>query len=198
MKEHRKIIHEFPLKKFIQYKLHIGGLQKDWNPKVKPLLFGLRKRFGVLNLRFTHLSIRQSLKVLYKAAFSKKKILFVGSPIGLEKNFSILCNKYGHYHLSRYVNGFFTNFTEQPSENSFLLPSSENRPCLIVFFNVSANENVKKDLLRLNIPILAFVSIADNLSGIDYVIPANIQTWSGGLFVYNLFFHFFRLGKNEN
>ena len=157
---------------------------------------GFRNNVCILDLDLTHRSLRQGLKFLSMLVLSNKKILFIGSPIGLEKKFSSLCKKTGHYYLDDYADGFFTNFV---NENNKLLQinSFEDRPSLIFFFDISKNEKAKNDVLSLNIPILAFVNSGDNLSGIDYAIPSNINSWKGGLFVYNILYYIFLLkGKN--
>lgn len=180
----KKKVNKFLLNKFMQYGLHVGGIKRFFNPKAKVYLIGFRNNFGILDLRLTNFSIRRVLKLLYKVVASKKKILFIGNPMGLEKNFSILCRKCGHYYLEDLTDGFFTNFG---NTNSDVL--NMERPSLIFFFNTLEYSKVKDYILSLNIPVLACVSTNDNLDGIDYPIPANIQSWKGSVFIYNMFFY---------
>jgi ribosomal protein S2 len=54
---------------------------------------------------------------------------------------------------------------------------------------LSKNSKIVQDIKRLNIPIMAFIGTNDQIEGIDYIIPANIQSWKGGLFVFNIFYN---------
>jgi small subunit ribosomal protein S2 len=174
--------------KFVFYGLHLGGLKSFWNPKMKPYIVSFRNNFCILNLSLTHRNMKQSFSYLSKIILSNKKILFVGSPKGLEKKFSHLCQRYGHYSLDVYTDGFFSNFQSNKVLDTTSFKSS---PSLIFFFDASMKEKVKKEILNLNIPIMAFVNSEDDISGIDYPIPANINSWKGGIFVFNLFYHLF-------
>lgn len=197
MKSKEKKVSKFLYAKFVQYGLHVGGLKVFWNPKVKVYVAGFRNGFGILDLNVTHRNMRQALKFLSKLVISKKKILFIGGPVGLERNFSILCKKYNHYHVDHFTDGFFTNFRK--SENNVLhINSLEDRPSLVFFFDISKNEKVKNDILRLNIPIMAFVNTKDALAGIDYPIPANVQSWKGGIFLYNLIYSMLAFKTKNN
>jgi ribosomal protein S2 len=188
MKNQSKKNNKFLLNKFIQYGLHVGGLQSFWNPKIKAYMSGFRNNFCILDPCLTHRGLRQGLKLLSKVVVSNKKVLFIGSPVGLEKRFLMLCKKHGHYYLDNYTDGFFTNFT---NEDKKLLQINllEERPSLIFFFDISKNEKVKNDVLSLNIPILAFIGSSDDIGGVDYPIPANVNSWKGGLFIYNILYH---------
>lgn len=180
----KKKVNKFLLNKFMHYGLHIGGTKFFFNPRAKVHLIGFRNNFGILDLRLTHFNIRRVLKLLYKVVTANKKILFIGSPNGLEKNFSILCKKCGHYYLDDVTDGFFTNFG---NANSDVLDIE--RPSLIFFFDTLEYQKVKKYILSLNIPVVAFVTTNSNLDGVDYPIPANIHSWKGSVFIYNVFFY---------
>jgi ribosomal protein S2 len=177
MKEKKKV-NKFLLNKFMYYGLHVGGLKRFFNPKAQVYLIGFRNNFGILDLSLTHYNIRRIMKFLYKIVTSNKKILFIGSPVGLEKSFSLLCKKCGHYYLDSFTDGFFTNLGN--------FDFGKKRPALVFFFDTLEYQKVKKDVLRLNIPVVSFVNTSDTLNDIDYPVPANIRSWKGGVFVYNL------------
>nr|YP_009237661.1 ribosomal protein S2 [Trachydiscus minutus]AML60672.1 ribosomal protein S2 [Trachydiscus minutus] len=180
MKEKKKV-NKFLLNKLMYYGLHIGGLKRFFNPKAKVYLIGVRNDFGILDLSLTHYNIRRIMKLLYKVVISNKKILFIGTPVGLENSFALLCKKCGHYYLDSFTDGFFTNFG-----NSDVSVFGRERPALVFFFDTLKYQKVKKEVLRLNIPVVSFINTNDTLSGIDYPIPANIRSWKGGVFVYNV------------
>lgn len=179
-------VNKFFLEKFLAYNLHNGSSQMVWDPTTKPYLQGIRHRFCILNLLDTQLYLRQALRFLKKLMSKRKKILFIGSPCGLEKEFSLLCSKKGHYWIENWSYGSFTN-----SESSSL--KLEDRPSLLFIFDLSVYQKAKEESLRLDIPIMAFVNSDESLKNVDYPIPANIKSWKGGLFVYNLFFHLFQI-----
>jgi len=187
-KRNKDNLSKFLISKFISYGLHLGGLKALWNPQMVPYIVAFRNSFCILNLSLTHRCMRQAFRYLSKLLLSHKKILFVGGPKGLEKSISVLCQEKGHFHISNYTDGLFSNFqlNKDLSKLSF-----KDSPSLIFFFDLSIKEKAKKDLFDLNIPIMAFVSSRDNISGIDYPIPANVNSLKGGIFVFNLFSHFF-------
>ena len=185
MKNKIKNINKLLLSKFIQYRLHIGDLRFRCNPKSKPYMLGFRSEFGVVNLNKTYSNFKRALKFLNQLISSDKKILFVGGPLGVEKDFSLLCSKYGHYYVNSYASGLFTNFSKKDLDIVSVF-SFENRPSLVFFFDLSKNGKIVHDVKQLNIPIMAFVGTNDKIEDIDFIIPANIQSWKGGLFVFNV------------
>lgn len=183
MRRNKENINKLLFDKFVFYGLHLGGLKSFWNPKMKPYIVNFRNNFCILNLSLTHRNMKQCFSYLSKIILSNRKILFVGSPKGLEKKFSNLCQTYDHHFINVYTDGFFSNFQSNKIINS--------PPSLIFFFDASLKEKVKKEILNLNIPIMAFVNSEDDISNVDYPIPANVNSWKGGIFVFNLFYHLF-------
>ena len=193
MKNLQKGINQFVLQKFISYGLHIGSLKSIWNPEFKPFLSGFRNNFCILNPNSTLLYLRRSIKILFKAHLSNKKILFIGAPIGLEKEFSMLCSKNNHYFMEKAPYGFFTNYKNKIYPGFSKSLQINQRPHLIFLFNPSLDTLVFAEIRALDIPVISFVSSEDDYSLIDYPIPANIRSQKGGLFIYNLFYHLFSI-----
>jgi small subunit ribosomal protein S2 len=194
-KEKKRTSNNILFNKFLFFGLHLGGLKAFWNPQMKSYIAAFRNGFCILDLSLTHRCIRQGFRFLLKIILSNKKIIFIGGPRGLEKNFSALCRKYGHWHIDSYSDGLFSNFQLDKSLSNAAFRTT---PSLIFFFDVSTKEKAKKELLNLNIPIMAFVNSEDDISGIDYVIPANVQSLKGGVFAYNLFYYLFSFPKKIN
>lgn len=190
-----KIINKLLLDKFFFYGIHLGGLKSFWNPMIKPYLIGFRNNFCIFNLCLTQRSIKQGFRYLLKTILSSKKILFIGSPKGLEKDFSQLCKKYGHYYIDIYTDGFFSNFQSNKAMNKCF---SETPPSLIFFFDASVKQKARKELFNLNVPIMAFVNSENDVIGIDYPIPANINSLKGSVFIYNLFYRLFLFQEKIN
>lgn len=193
MKSLQKNLNRFVLQKFLTYGLHIGSLKSIWNPNFRPFLNGFRNNFCIINPDLTMLYLRRAFKILQKTHSANKKILFIGCPVGLEKEFSRLCLKNNHYFLEKGLYGFFSNYKNKVYPGLSTLSKIDNRPALIFLFNPSLNTMVLEETRSLDIPIISFVSTEDDYSRVDYPIPANIKSQKGGLFVYNLFYHLFSL-----
>jgi small subunit ribosomal protein S2 len=193
MKSLQKNLNRFVLQKFLTYGLHIGSLKSIWNPNFRPFLNGFRNNFCIINPDLTMLYLRRAFKILQKTHSANKKILFIGSPVGLEKEFSRLSRQNNHYFLEKGIYGFFSNYKNKVYPGLSTLSKIDNRPALIFLFNPSLNTMVLEETRSLDIPIISFVSTEDDYSRVDYPIPANIKSQKGGLFVYNLFYHLFSL-----
>lgn len=193
MKDLSKTLNRFVLQKFIFFGLHLGSLKSLWNPQSKPFLQAFRNGFCILNPSLTFLYLRRVLKVLVRTHMSKKKILFVGGPVGLEREFSLLCKRNGHYFLGEVTDGFFSNYKNDASSSFSGSSVRIERPALIFLFDSSLNSVLFEEIKTLDIPFVSFVSTEDDYSLIDYPIPANIKSKKGALFVYNLFHHIFMM-----
>ena len=192
-----EIVTKFLISKFVSYGLHLGSIKSFWNPKTKVFLTGIRNNFCIFDLNLTFLYMRRAVKVLCQIIFAKKKILFVGSPQGVEKEFFSLCLKYNQYYVDKWRYGLVTNFHKISSTKSKEFPVMEEKPALLVIFDLSKNSIGKDEFFRLDIPIMAFPNSHDNFSGIDYPVPCNIKTWKGGLFLLNFFYHLFSLNDKK-
>lgn len=195
MKKLQKTLNAFVLQKFITYGLHLGSLKTIWNPKFKPFLNGFRNNFCIINPNLTMLYLCRALKIVQKTHLANKKILFVGSPVGLEKEFSRLCKQNKHYFLEKATYGFFTNYQNKVSSGLSNLPKLEDQPSLIFLFDPSENSIIFEELRPFDIPVVSFISSEDDYSQVDYLIPANVKSQKGGLLTFNLFYHLF-LTKN--
>lgn len=192
MKNNTTQLNHFLISKFLTYNLHIGGHKTVRAPEIKPYLKGYRNNFCIYNPNVTLLYFRRALKVLIKIMTSKKKILFVGSPLGFEKEFVALCRKQGHFLMMKEHQGFFTNFRKPFNSKDVNFTKVEELPSLIFFFSPAKNSGVLKEALSLNIPLMGFVNTNEDINNLDFPIPANIKSQKGGFFVYNFFFHIFK------
>lgn len=192
MKNYTNHLNDFLINKFLSLGLHIGNTRTFWKPENKIFLKGVRYKFCILDPTFTFLYFRRAIKYLLKVVRSNKKILFLGAPFGLEREFSLLCSKSNHFLLEKDTQGFFTNYNSIYSLNDNL-PKMNYSPSLIFVFSPSKNPLSIKEASKLNIPIMAFVSSDDNLLNIDFPIPANVKSQKGSFFLYNFFFHLFKI-----
>lgn len=201
MKDLQKNLNQFVTQKFLSYGLHLGSLKIKWNPKFKPFLTAFRYKLCLINLDYTLYYLKRAMKFLLKTVLADQKILFVGSPVGIEKEFATLCKRNNHYFLERGLYGFFSDYKKKYYVGSGLSSKIIDPPAIVVLFDPLSNYMVLEELKFLDIPIVSFVSSDENYSLIDYPIPANIKSQKGGLFVYNLFYHIFlikSLKRNDN
>ncbi len=193
MKDLQKNLNQFVTHKFLYYGLHLGSLIFKWNPKFKPFLTAFRHKLCLINLDYTLYFLKRALKFLLKTILADKKILFVGSPVGVEKEFATLCKKNNHYFLERGLYGFFSDYKKKYYFGRGLPFKIVEPPSIVVLFDPLPNYMVVEELKFLDIPLVAFISSDEDYSLIDYPIPANIKSQKGGLFVYNLFYHIFSI-----
>lgn len=193
MKDLQKNLNQFVTQKFLYYGLHLGSLIFNWNPKFKPFLTAFRHKLCLINLDCTLYFLKRALKFLLTSILADKKILFVGSPVGVEKEFATLCKKNNHYFLEKGLYGFFSDYKNKYYFGRGLSSKIVEPPAIVVLFDPIPNYMVVEELKFLDIPLVAFVSSDEDYSLIDYPIPANIKSQKGGLFVYNLFYHIFSI-----
>lgn len=197
MKDLQKNLNKFVTQKFLSYGLHLGSLKLKWNPEYKPFLASFRHKLCLINLDYTLCFLKPALKFLCKTIISNKRILFIGSPLGLEKEFASLCKKNNHYFIERALYGFFSDYKKKYYLESRLSSKIVKPPAIIVIFDPLSNYMALDELKFLDIPIIAFVNSDEDFSLVDYPVPANIRSQKGGLFVYNLFHHLFLIKNRE-
>ena len=198
MKNNSTQLNKFFLDKFINYGLHIGSLKTLWNPTMNPYLSSFRNDFCIVNPYLTFIYLRRAVKFLIRIIKNKKKILFIGAPITLEKEFFLLSLNHNHFFIEKIFYGFFTNIQKNKDIKTKSFIKKNKLPDLIVIFNLSENSNAIKEISKLDIPTMAFVNSDEIIATIDYPIPANIKSQKGDLFVYNMFYHLFSFQQKLN
>jgi len=138
----KKRFNKILFNKLIFYGLHLGGLKSFWNPSMKPYIASFRNDFCILDLSLTQRCIREGFRFLLKIVISNKKIIFIGGPKGLERNFSILCQRHGHLYIDSYTDGLFSNYSSQSILDEV---NVERTPSLIFFFDASVREKQEKN-----------------------------------------------------
>jgi ribosomal protein S2 len=195
MKDSTKQLNNFLIQKFLSLGIHLGSKKTLWDPSTKVFLKGFRKNFCIIEPNLTFLYFRRAVIFLRELILSRKKILFLGTPIGLEKEFSQLCLKYNHFIVEKDIQGFFTNYNLIFQHNTKSIPKIKNRPALVFVFSPSENLISLKEILKLNFPIMGFVNSSDKALNLDFPIPGNINSQKGSFFLYNLFLHLFKLSR---
>jgi ribosomal protein S2 len=180
---------------YLSHELHVGGINKNLNLATKPFLEEVADNVCVFNLSHTFMALSRIRKYLFELQRYNKKILFVGAPKNLEKEFSSFCAKYKHYCIQTWFYALFRNFSKAYQTKRKTLLHVKERPSLIFIFDLEKYSDVVKEAKCLQIPIMAFASSDDTIENIDYVIPGNGKSEKGGLFIFNFFAEVFLQAK---
>ena len=108
LKNNTKII---KLEDMVQSGMHFGHFTSEWNPRMKPFIYGERYGRHILDLVQTYYLLNDLLKFLEKSAAQGKKFLFVGTKkqaAPLVEKTAIACNSY--YVNQRWLGGMLTNW----------------------------------------------------------------------------------------
>jgi ribosomal protein S2 len=187
MKNFREDLEVFFVKKYITHKLFVGDHANLCKSSVRPFVKGFRNKFSIIDIDLSILYFRKAIKFLLKVILSKKKILFIGAPLGFEKEFRKLCLSCNHYIIEDEYFGFFSNYRNllQVYNKSIL----HEKPSLIFIFSLPSDTSMYEEFSKLDVPIMGFISRDGDIRlGIDYLLPANIKNVKGSLFAYNFFF----------
>lgn len=188
-----KQLESFFIHKYILYGLHIGKHKAFCKQQFKPYLRGFRNNFAIIKPEVSLVFFKRALKILTKILISRKKILFVGTPYGFDKEFVQLCLKYDHYVLENKSRGLFSNYQNFLKSCGSETPKFKEAPSVIFFFRLPKDDTFTREAVRLNIPLMAFVNTDDDLSGLDFPLPSSTDSVRGGLFIYNFFLQLFKL-----
>lgn len=133
--------------------------------------------------------LKKSLHIIYKYHVNNKKILFIGTPISIDKKFRKVIQNTRHILVpeSLWMNGLITNQfscfnylskNKKPINNkiSEILFKIKNKSDLIVILNSQYNENALEEGYIARTPVISIncdLDITDDKS--SYKIPGNFQ-----------------------
>jgi small subunit ribosomal protein S2 len=100
------------IKTLLKSGVQFGHETRRWDPRMTKYIFGSKNNIHILDIIKTEEGLSKAVQLLAKLA-AKGEILFVGT----KRQASDLVRKYAiesgsHYFASRWVGGFFTNFTQ--------------------------------------------------------------------------------------
>lgn len=99
------------MKSMIKAGVHFGHQTQNWNPKMKPFIFGIRNKIHIINLEKTLPLFKKAILELKKIIMQKGKILFVGTKKAARKSIkkiALLCDQF--YVNNRWLGGMLTNW----------------------------------------------------------------------------------------
>ncbi len=101
------------VKSLIDSGIHFGHRASNWNPKMKPYIFGRRNLIHVINVKETLRGILAARKFLERIVAGGKDILFVGTKRQARKAVSEQAASLDmHWVTDRWLGGTMTNFME--------------------------------------------------------------------------------------
>lgn len=166
------------LKNFLESKIYFGSSEFITKTNFNYYLHGWRNKKGIINLNLTFQSLNKLSYLIYFFFKQKKKIVFLGFPNWFNKKWRFLET------LSdkNYV------FFDYSWNYNYLLKNRKKIGVLIVFNDYTKLKELKKEVPKLNIPLIGFSS--NEQHEFDYIIPGNFTSKKGVLFLYYFFLNF--------
>lgn len=102
---------KFNIKSLLDAGVHFGHKKNHWNPEMAKYIYGVRKRFHIIDLNQTSYHLYYALKVAYAISSNNGKVLFVNikkQSSDIIKNAALRCGQY--YINHRWLGGMLTNW----------------------------------------------------------------------------------------
>lgn len=172
---------------------------KKINNYNKNVIISKKKKYDyLLNLNFIFLKLNRLFNFLFLILKQKKNILFIiNNKITYKDKFILLLKKNNCFFLQeKLIGGFLTNYdlirknilkkkyqllTKQEKE----VLNIYEKPDVIFIFNSKNNLEIIHDAQLLNIPVICFLNLEENLLGIMFPIIINDR-------IYSIIFHLLR------
>ena len=177
-------------------------------------IIGFRNNLSVFNLKQTKNFIKKSLLLIYKFHYFNKKILFIGFPNFLNKNFYTLFNTTNHYYISydMWINNFFVNYKKIMFLKKKLLLLKKNLsskelkfmininkiPDLIVVYNQTKETKIIEEILATKIPLISFMNSSTNSNLLEYKNLGGFHHFKAKIFIYLLLKSILTLSKKKS
>ena len=101
----------FTMRQLIEAGVHFGHRARRWNPKMGPVIYGVRDGVHILDLSQTVPMLGQALVAVQEVAAKGGKILFVGSKAQAQTPIAEAAKRCGqHYVNHRWLGGMLTNW----------------------------------------------------------------------------------------
>ncbi len=99
------------MKELLEAGVHFGHQTKQWNPKMKPYIYGARSGVYIIDLQKTAKLFKDACKFLAEAVGSGGKVLFVGTKRQAQDPIREEAEKCGMFYVTnRWMGGMLTNF----------------------------------------------------------------------------------------
>jgi len=99
------------IKNLLENGVHFGHLSKHWNPKMKPFIFGKKKKIYIIDLQKTAVQLEEAKTFVRDMVKNDAKMLFVGTKRHIRDVMRELAESCEMpYVVERWVGGLLTNF----------------------------------------------------------------------------------------
>ncbi|MFP4053499.1 MAG: 30S ribosomal protein S2 [Phycisphaerae bacterium] len=101
------------VKQLIDAGIHFGHRASNWNPKMKPYIYGKRNLIHIIDIKETLKGLLLAKKFLARTVAQGKDVVFVGTKRQATKSLETHCQRVGmHWVTDRWLGGTLTNFRE--------------------------------------------------------------------------------------
>lgn len=101
---------QLALKDLIQAGLHFGHAASSWNPKMKPYLYGIKKKVHIFDLKQTARSVSAAAQLAKTYGAQGKKVMFVGTKVQAQQAIREAAEATGGFYVcERWLGGMLTN-----------------------------------------------------------------------------------------
>jgi small subunit ribosomal protein S2 len=101
---------QLALKDLIQAGLHFGHAASSWNPRMKPYLYGIKRKVHIFDLKQTAHSISAAAQLAKSYGAEGKKVMFVGTKVQAQQAIREAAEATGGYYVcERWLGGMLTN-----------------------------------------------------------------------------------------
>ncbi len=101
------------VKQLIDAGIHFGHRASNWNPKMKPYIYGKRNLIHIIDIKETLKGLLLAKKFLARTVANGKDVVFVGTKRQATKSLETHCQRTGmHWVTDRWLGGTLTNFRE--------------------------------------------------------------------------------------
>ena len=99
------------VKDLIEAGIHFGQHRSNWNPKMRPYIFGLRNKIHIIDIRQTVRGLLLAKKFIQRTVGEGKDVCFVGTKRQARAAVEKYCKDVGvPYVIERWVGGTLTNY----------------------------------------------------------------------------------------
>jgi len=100
-----------PVKQLVEAGIHFGQRRSNWNPKMKPYIFGERNKIHIIDIRETIKGILLAQRFIEKTVATGQDVCFVGTKRQARGSIERMAKEAGMPYVSeRWLGGTLTNF----------------------------------------------------------------------------------------
>ncbi|MBF0244092.1 MAG: 30S ribosomal protein S2 [Planctomycetes bacterium] len=98
------------IKELISEGLHFGHAASSWNPKMKPFIYGTKKKAHIIDLKYTVKGIVSAIHFVNQMASQGKRFMFVGTKAQASSIIEEVAKATGSFYVNqRWLGGMLTN-----------------------------------------------------------------------------------------